>query len=214
MSTQHHGIAVIMDLVGSRRQPDRAVTQRQLESALGDVNAIVPAIQPLEPTIGDEAQGSYPDLGTAIRAALLLRLALPEPLDCRFGFGGGAWEVMGRSGHGPMQDGSAWWSAREAVSNAESLALRRHKSLRSWYCVAEDEIDRHPPAGLVNALLLCRDEIVTAMGARSRRLALGLLRGRTQAELAESEGVSQSAVSQNLRRSGAHALIGSVETFG
>ena len=44
------------------------------------------------------------------------------------------------------------------------------------------------------------------MGERAQRLLLGWLLGRTQTELAEQEGISQSAVSQSLGRSGAYAL--------
>ncbi|MEJ7635308.1 SatD family protein [Aeromicrobium sp.] len=213
MTGQQSGVAVIMDLVGSRRQPDRADAQRQLEAALIEVNAAIPAMQPVAPTIGDESQGAYADLGSALRATLLLRLCLPAPLDCRFGLGGGTWEIVGRSEYGPMQDGPAWWAAREAIVEAKSREVRRHKSLRSWYAVADGDAGVHPPVGLTNSLLMCRDEIVSGMSDRTRRLALGLLRGRTQVELAQIEGISQSAVSQNLQRGGAFALLGSTEVL-
>ena len=44
------------------------------------------------------------------------------------------------------------------------------------------------------------------MKPRSRRLLLGMVLGSPQAELAAEEGVSQSAVSQNLAASGAYAI--------
>ena len=50
---------------------------------------------------------------------------------------------------------------------------------------------------LVNAFLLCRDELVSRLDARQRRLVLGVLRGTSQKELAASEGISPSAVSQS-----------------
>jgi hypothetical protein len=213
MTASGAGIAVIVDLVGSRRQPDRATAQQQLEAALAEVNAAVPATQPMAPTIGDESQGAYADLGAALHAALLLRLCLPPPLDCRVGLGAGTWQIVGRSDYGPMQDGPAWWAARDAIVEAKSREVRRHKSLRSWYVVADGQAELYPPAGLTNALLLCRDEIVSGMNDRTRRLTLGLLGGRTQVELAQSEGISQSAVSQNLQRGGAFALLGSAEAI-
>jgi hypothetical protein len=44
------------------------------------------------------------------------------------------------------------------------------------------------------------------MNARQCRLLLGLLVGRTQEQIASDEDITQGAVSQNLRRSGAFAI--------
>lgn len=204
---------MIADLVGSRTQPDRVAAQRLLVDALAQVNSAVESEQSLAPTIGDECQGIYSELSSALRAILLLRLNLPDSLDCRFGIGAGTYETVGRSDYGPMQDGPAWWAARDAIVEAKVRESRKNKTLRSWFVVAEGE-ERFPDAALVNALLLSRDTIVTEMNARSRRLLLGLMRGQTQVQLAEVEGVTQSAVSQNLQRSGAYAVFGGVELLG
>ena len=93
-------------------------------------------------------------------------------------------------------------TAREAIVEAKERESGRDPSLRTWLC-GDDE-----RAPLVNAYLLSRDHLVTAMSARSRRLLLGRLQGRVQTELAAQEGISPSAVSQNLRKSGAHAVVG------
>jgi hypothetical protein len=213
MTIEARGYAVIVDLVGSRAQPDRTEAQQLLVTALAEVDDAVESLQPLTPTIGDECQGAFADLPSALRAALMLRLLLPGPLDCRFGIGAGTWRTVGDSDYGPMQDGSGWWTAREAIVEAKSRETRRNRTLRSWYATAEDAPDGALDPAVVNALLLCRDEIVTSMGDRSRRLLLGLLRGRTQVQLADDEGISQSAVSQNLRRSGALAVVASDEVL-
>jgi hypothetical protein len=213
MSPTSRGYAVIVDLVGSRAQPDRSEAQEQLVVALDEVNATVPSLQPLAPTIGDECQGAFADVAEALRAVLLLRLLLPGPMDSRVGIGAGSWQNVGRSDYGPMQDGSGWWSARDAIVEAKHRETRRNRTLRSWYGVADDAPHDAPSPALVNALLLCRDEIVSGMNDRSRRLLLGLLQGRTQVELAEREAISQSAVSQNLRRSGALAVIAADEVL-
>ena len=49
------------------------------------------------------------------------------------------------------------------------------------------------------------------MSHRGRRLTFGTMCGLSQGELADVEGISQSAVSQTLRRSGAVSLVAAVE---
>lgn len=206
MSESLWSVAVIGDVVSSRVSHDRAALQHELLDVLSDVDALLPAVQGLAATIGDEFQGVYADVPTALRATLLLRLSLPDGLDCRFGIGAGNISIVGRSSYGLTQDGSAWWSAREAIQEAKRRELRKNKSLRTWF-VADDPSAAGADPRLVNAALLARDQIVTAMNARSRRLARGHLLGQTQKSLAEHEGITQGAVSQNLHGSGALALI-------
>ena len=65
----------------------------------------------------------------------------------------------------------------------------------------------------MNAYTMTRDQLVSDFDARQRRLLLGLLEGTTQAELAEREGISASAVSQSLRRCGALAVLDGLEVM-
>jgi hypothetical protein len=196
--------AVIGDLVGSRGQPSRAAAQEQLVSALTVVNALVPAVQALEPTIGDELQGVYDELSDALRATVLVRLALPEGMDCRFGIGVGEVEIVGRSNYGLTQDGQAWWSAREAIDTAKAKG-RQLPGLRTWIVR-----DGSEGGDLVNSYLLVRDELVSGFDGRQRRIALGELQGRTLSQIADDEGISTSAVSQR-HRAGISTLLESIE---
>ena len=206
------------DLVGSRRVPDRAAVQTALLAALVRVDAQVPARQPLEPTIGDEFQGTYDDVADAVRASLLVRLMLLPLVDTRYGLGLGGVTVF-EAGRSPVsQDGPGWWAAREAITQVSAREGRRasargtrtllvDKSSEPW--PQDTPVQPPAPAGLaaaINAHLLVRDEVVSSMGERAQRLLLGWLLGRTQSELAEQEAISQSAVSQALGRSGAYAL--------
>jgi hypothetical protein len=199
--TERH-IAVIGDLVGSRRAGDRSRVQADLLDALALVNAHVEAEQALAATIGDEFQGVYRSVGQALRACLLIRLALPSPLDARCGLGSGEIEIVGTSAYGLTQDGPAWWSARRAITEAKSREVSRNKSLRTWLVDQAAVADEQA----INAGLLARDHIVTAMSPRERRLACGHVLGQTQAALAQAEGITQGAVSQSLNKSGAYAL--------
>ena len=200
---------LIGDVVGSRRVADRAAVQEGLLRALAEVNGQVPARQPLEPTVGDEFQGAYDDLGDALHAGLLVRLRLLPLVDTRYGVGLGAVTVFEADRTPLSQDGPGWWAARDAIEQLHAREGRRAsaRGTRTW-CVDRRGSSEVPPtvAAMVNAFLLCRDETVGAMSDRGRRLLLGWLEGRTQQELAEQEGISQSAVSQALARSGAYAV--------
>lgn len=219
MSEREWAVAVIVDVSKSRKHPDRNALHRGVSTAFDQVNALVDARQPLQATIGDEFQAAYADLPTALRATLLARLHLPEGVDCRFGLGYGELWTVGASVAGKVQDGTAWWSAREAIDEARDKEYARLGFVRTWFrsSVADPATASQPaevasaPRGedLVNAYLLTRDHLVTAMNPRARRLLRGQLLGDTQGELAEREGITQSAVSQNLHRSGAIALLAS-----
>ncbi len=195
--------AVIGDLVGSRQQKSRREAQRQLLAALDAVNTRLPAAQKLEPTIGDELQGVYANLHDALYATVLVRLALPESMDCRFGIGEGEMEIVGTSAYGLTQDGQAWWSAREAIDDAKARG-RHFPGLRTR--IVREGSDQ---GDVVNAYLLCRDSLVSDFDGRQRRIALGVLDGKKLAQIADEEGISTSAVSQR-HRSGVSVLVESI----
>ena len=201
-------VALIGDLVGSRRSASRSEVQQQLVDALAVANEATAPVQALAPTIGDEFQGVYADVGSALRASLVVRLALPADVDCRCGIGVGTLEIVGTSEYGHTQDGPAWWAARDAIVEAKRRETGQTKRLRSWFMADEGG---GMDAGLVNAFLLCRDEIVSRFDARQRRLVLGVLLGTSQKDLAEAEGISPSAVSQSLQRAGAFPLLTATE---
>jgi len=172
-------------------------------AAFARVNKLVPAIQPLTATIGDEFQAMFANQRSALVATLAVRLALPEPMDARFGIAHGTYEVVGASSYGLTQDGPAWWDARSAIDEVKRRESRL-AGLRTWL----------HDGGLVNAYTLTRDQLVSDFTGRQRRLLLGLLEGVTQVELAQREQVSASAVSQSLRRSGALAIFEGLELIG
>lgn len=196
-------VALIVDIVGSRQVEDRVGAQRSVREAFEQAHNARPMRRALWPTVGDEFQAIFSNLGDALLATAFVRLALPEGVDCRFGLGRGETADIDEKESGTIQDGSAWWNAREAI---EETHRREHGSepyLRSWFVS-----DNAEEAGaLINAYLLLRDEKISSMRARERRLTAGILLGRSQSELARQEKITQSAVSQSLRRSGGAALI-------
>lgn len=203
-------IVVTADIVGSRRLADRAAAQRAFDEAIDRVERDRPlATARLRPTVGDEQQGVYSTLPSALASLLLLRLALPDGIEFRYGVGIGEIGVVpSRASDSGIPEGPGWWAARDAIERVAQLQRRSVPSARTWVCAHEDESAvEHERAGAANLYLLARDEIVGAMSARTRRLAYGRCLGATQRELAEQEDITQSAVSQALDKGGAAAVV-------
>ncbi len=181
--------ALIGDLVGSREVADRSAVHDALLEALAAANQQVPAEQHLEPTVGDEFQGAYAGLVDAAHAALVVRLHLLPMVDVRAGLGEGDARTLDETRTPRIQDGPAWWAAREAL---EHLGRPRNGSLRTWY-VGDGSSQE-------NAYLTCRDSLVDRLSERGHRMLALALAGRSQREIAAAEGISPSAVSQAFAR--------------
>lgn len=203
-------IALIVDIVGSRGLDDRSRAQHDVRSTFAEAHRHFEPEKALWATVGDEFQARYGDVRAALGATALVRLTLPASVDCRFGLGQGNFhDVESRQDGEPIEDGSAWWRAREAINAAHKYADHGHPYLRTWAVTEDPRL-----AGVLNALLLQRDHIIDRMKARERRLAAGILQGRTQKEIAAGEGITQSAISQSLQRSGATALVAGLDLLG
>jgi hypothetical protein len=85
-------------------------------------------------------------------------------------------------------------------------------TIRSWY--VGDAGAASDAASIINAYLVMRDHVITRMKRLDRELAFGQLAGLTQAELARRHGITQSAISQRLERSGGSALLATVDLTG
>ncbi|MFS0866892.1 SatD family protein [Microbacterium sp. 179-B 1A2 NHS] len=200
-------IAVTADIIGSRELPDREGAQRRIDEVVARVQADgPPAERPLTPTVGDELQGVYPDLPSALAAILLIRLALPDGVDLRFGVGAGTMGAVA-SASGDIAEGPAWWAARDAIDTLHAKQVRSMPRVRTWIAAADGATADAASVALANAYAWTRDELVSGMSERTRRLVYGRCVGRTQAELAEAEGITQSAVSQALTAAGAAAVV-------
>lgn len=210
--------ALLGDIVDSRKHVDRAALQERLLDALSSANVRVPADQPLTNTIGDEFQGLYGSPARAIEASLALRLILVGEVDLRFGIGWGRLDVRDPVREPYGQDGPAWWAARAAIDRV-AKAARAREGPKGWRTAFANGVEpasgrTHASEDLVNALLMCRDELVSQMDARDARLFLAWVEGHKQADIGADEGISPSAVSQRFARSGAYAIRGAQGLIG
>lgn len=203
-------IAVTADIIGSRKLVDRAAAQRAFDAAIAQVERDLPvAVSGLEPTVGDEQQAVYPTVDSALGATLLLRLALPDGVEFRYGIGiGDVNRVPTTASAAGISEGPGWWAARTAIEHVEMLQKRTAPQARTWIIADESVAAQHADTvRWANAYLLARDEIIGTMSERVRRLTYGRCLARTQRELAEAEGITQSAVSQGLSTAGAAAIV-------
>lgn len=209
--------AVIADIISSRRLPDREAAQQQLEAVLSRSATGLELAQEPWPTVGDEFQAVARTLEDALCLTLRVGLLLPPGLALRFGIGAGQVRTVGRQPEGMIQDGSAWWAAREAVDSAHAAQDAGLGFVRTRYRMAPAEERASAPSGAeavacraeeryVNALLVLRDQAVDRMAPRPRRLVAHLLMGATQVQAAALEGVTQAAVSDLSRGSAAGLL--------
>jgi hypothetical protein len=190
---------LIGDLVGSRTAADRQRLHARFAAVLAAANRDLAPVGRLRITVGDEFQGSFADLGAALHAAWRVRWALADQAELRFGLGWGPVRVLDPATL--IEDGPGWWVARDAVEAVAAEAARPgRRHLRTAYRRAADV--GGPESGPVNAALLCRDHLVGSLSPRSRRILARLVAGDSQAEVAEAEGISPSAVSQRVRRDG------------
>lgn len=201
-------VAVIADIVGSRRLSNRSAAQQLIDATIRRIDREYPLTEHgLRPTVGDEQQAVYRTLEDALVSLLLLQLALPDGIEFRFGLGVGEIHAV-QSEHRELTDGPGWWAAREAIQISQDRQQHAVPSSRSSIVGAPGQTDvMDSEIAVSNMYLLARDAIVTRMSGRERRLAYGRFNGISQRALAEQEGITQPAVSKALRNSGATALL-------
>ena len=195
---------LIGDVVRSRTVTDRRDLHRRLRAVLGTANQRLAPPGELRITVGDEFQGDFGSVGQACAAALWLRLELLPDVDLRQGIGWGPVTLLERSPR--VEDGPGWWAARAAIEAVKASQQSPGTRLARTAYSRGDGLDG-PDPDLVNAALLCRDQLVGSLSARSVRLLRGLLAGVSQTELAQQEGISGSAVSQRVRGDGLAVIV-------
>ncbi|UQN15297.1 SatD family protein [Gulosibacter sp. ACHW.36C] len=184
-------VALLVDIVDSRGS-DRSTTHAAILAALPELDSEA-ALEPVHPTVGDELQGIFRTLGAALTASYHLRLLLDGAVELRFGLGGGEVRVIDEQRN--IQDGSAWWRAREAIEAVETLESDpQYPGIRTGIVDGRSESNSLAPA---TAQLVDAQLARLRVGARhSLRL---LLDGLDNQRAAEAIGISASANSQRVR---------------
>ncbi|MEZ5194331.1 MAG: hypothetical protein R2734_18930 [Nocardioides sp.] len=158
----------------------------------------MPTVSPLRVTAGDEFQGRFATVGAALQASLRLRLALLPGDALGTAWAGERWRCL--QADPLVEDRPGWWAARAAIDQVRAgegqAALRE---VRTAYVRAAGEATG-PDEAAVAAALLGRDQLLARLDERALSVLAGLLAGRTQRERSADLGISESAVSQRVRR--------------
>jgi hypothetical protein len=168
-----------------------------------DGNTVAPTVQPLRMTIGDEFQGLFDDIESAISATFQIRLALLPAVDVRIGIGWGTLDMVPQDP--PFgQDGPCWWRAREAIDEVKksesSNAVSR--SVRTLVKTGDGSEE------LFNAYLVARDHITAGWDEVDLEVARLHVAGTNQTIISRQVGLSQSSVSRRLQNHGILAVLG------
>lgn len=195
--------ALVGDVIASRQTGDREQLQHLLDKAMIRGNTVAPAVQPLRMTIGDEFQGLFDDVQSAVSATLQIRLALLPSVDVRIGIGWGTLDMVPQDP--PFgQDGPCWWRAREAIDEVKksesSNAVPR--SIRTLVKTGDGDEQ------LFNAYLVSRDHITEAWDEVDFEIARLHVEGINQTEISRQVGLSQSSVSRRLQNHGILVVLG------
>ena len=204
-------VALLVDIVNSRKLGERrSDAQIAIHDAAERSQRIVTPLRAIWPTSSDEFQATFTGLRDAVVLTMLLRLAMPKGLECRFGIGVGD-DLEVRDPAADIRDGTAWYRARRAIERARELEKGDIPAVRTW-CRIEEE-GSAPLEASINAHLVQRDQIITTMRWKTRQLLFGELEGLTQAEQAARHGITQATVSSNLRRGGPAAVLEAMRLF-
>jgi hypothetical protein len=192
--------ALIGDMVGSRQAPDRIELQRQIGTVFEEVDRLVGGDPTF--TVGDEFQARFPTMGEAVEASIQLHLRSLSLIRLRIGIGWG--ELVGEDpSRSPYaQDGPCWWRARDAIESVDRSSKGRAPELRT---AVRTESSLDP---LLNGYLLLRDSLLGGLDEVDAQIAVGLLEGLSQTELARVLRLNKSSVS---RRANTHGILALVE---
>lgn len=204
--------AVIGDVIKSRLLDDRKELQDWLLEGFDEINQVFDSVHGFLPTIGDEFQGLYYSIGSALFASLQLQLVLARNgVNVRIGIGWGEVPILDETKVPFAQDGPAWWCARDAITRVTKNERRRGwpKHWRTAFSSTDATTD-----SLMNAFLMCRDKLLADFDRIDSTLALHLLRGSTLKSAADCVGISPSAASQRQRRRGIYSLLRAHQELG
>ena len=191
-------VAIIGDVVASRRVPNRAALQRRLGVALAEVNRrFAPAIaSTFALTIGDEFQGLLGGADDLHRLLGRLRAAV-HPIEVRFGLGVGRLDTP-LMAEAIGMDGPCFHRARTALARAAEIA-------------SPVEVEAGSYAAAFRIYGSLHGALRRRWTERQRQVFDLSMSGLSGKEIARQLSIEPSAVSQHLRASQGASMFTATE---
>lgn len=183
-------IAIIGDIVNSRKSDDRYSTQKKLFDVLNEINTKYKdsLASRFMITLGDEFQGLLKSGENIVEILEEIEYKL-YPVKIRFGIGIG--EIKTEIFYNPIgSDGPAYYKARDAIE------YLKHSTLSDIYVITDNK-NRDALLNTVFSLLYTLKDKWTS---KQRNVVHKAYKGKNQREIAEELGTTRSAVQQVLKR--------------
>lgn len=195
-------IAIIGDIIQSKKIKDRSESQKILQTVLNDINKKYSEdiVSKFMITLGDEFQGLL-NRGENIMNIITEIEVKIYPVKIRFGVGIGEITTDINPDIPIGADGPAYYNARKMIENLKSTE-KKNKAAESNIMIASD-VDNEKVDILLNSILSLCTTIREKWTERQREIVFNCLEhGDNQSETAERFGISQSSVQKSLSNAG------------
>lgn len=205
-------VAIIGDIVQSKKIQDRNQSQKNLKSILDDINLCYSddIASKFMITIGDEFQGLLKYGKNTIEIIRKIEIKM-HPVEIRFGVGIGEITTDINREMPLGTDGPAYYNARKSIENLKNVE-KKNRMLESNIMITS--ADDNPPVDLlINSILSLCTTIKSKWTDRQREIAIdSILNGDNQVKAAERLGIKQSSVQKGLSNAGYYSYKSAMET--
>jgi len=204
-------IAIIGDIVDSRKQKDRKRIQERLSSLLHDINAEYSDViaSKFMITLGDEFQGLMYNGAHAVEIVDKIERVM-HPVGIRFGIGVGKITTEINSNIPLGADGPAYYNARNMIDDLKSIEKKKMEAKINMKIKIEDNSEL---SELINTIFSLNTVLKAKWTDRQREIIDTYLKcNGTQSDAARELGINQSNVQKALSNSDFYAYQKSINT--
>ncbi len=204
-------IALIGDIIASRKLEDRARVQEKLKTVLTEVNQMYSQViaSKFTITLGDEFQGLLVNGASTVDIAELI-IRRMHPVRIRYGIGVGSMATQIDPERSLGADGPAYHLARKAIDELKVMERKRMEPRLSM----KIEIEGSPDIAEIINTIFALNTALKARWAERQREVIGayLDGGGTQTEVAGRLGIHQSNVQKALSHANFYTYQRAVRT--